>query len=751
MRRYHLFFLLILISPAVKAQVQIYSRHDADSLLITLKQPLPDSGRANTLLNISDFLVHQRRVSKSQQDSVRAQITEIGQLNNTLHSSNIQYRQAIVLALLQKVSGETQAGKQTLIDLIAVLKQKGDLHLLGRAYYELSDFYSGDFLQQTMSTRISYLKESIKAYQKIPDRLSLGRCYRFLADLHMMSDSLGGAFVEANMALTYYHAAGYKDIQGILALLGRLYFTQEKYKEAINYQLMALTAAKKSRQDNVRLICQINNSLGLVFLRLNDFPNALHYYNEALAIAEQEKDSFTIYMLAANMVDTYLKAGQGQQAETFFRQINQQFPVPQRKISEAGDCGVSKTFLKIYITLGQLDKARLYYHRVVEETKNPHINLTALSEHYEILARANISTNNFKQAKLYLDKNEKLLLKIKDYHDLTANYRLKAAIDTAHGDYRTGMRYILAAQKIEDSLLNSTKLRQIDQLQGAYVAREKESQISLLQQKSRAEKASVQKANLIRDFSVGGAFSLLLIALLLYRQNRQKQKHNQLIEQKNQVLGDLVAEKEWLLKEVHHRVKNNLHTVICLLESQASFLENEALQAVESSRCRIYAMSLIHQKFYQSDNVRSIEMKTYISELLTYLAESFGYPRNVRTSIDVPEVNLSISKAIPVGLIINEAVNNAYKYAFPKQRDGKIAISLSISGTIAQLEIRDNGVGIPFDPTDDIADSLGIELMKGLTRDLKGNITFLQGIGTGIIVTFQFDPVPLGLEEVLYA
>ena len=213
----------------------------------------------------------------------------------------------------------------------------------------------------------------------------------------------------------------------------------------------------------------------------------------------------------------------------------------------------------------------------------------------------------------------------------------------------------------------------------------------------------------------------------------------------------MVDEKEWLLKEVHHRVKNNLHTVVCLLESQASFLADEALYAVENIRRRVYAMSLIHQKLYQSNNVGSVEMKSYISELVLYLTESFGFQTHIKINVAVSEIYLNVQDAIPVGLIINEAVNNACKYAFPNGMHGEISISLKILETKIRLEIRDNGVGIPFDPANTISDSLGIELMKGLTTDLKGSIAFLRDSGTDIIVTFQNEPLSNEFGDLLYA
>ena len=678
-------------------------------------------------------------------------MAEVSSMNHSLHKITVDERLMLLQALLFKATGNQAAGKSLLWVLIHKLSREDNQHLLGGAYYELSDFYSNDLLQPTMSTRIYYLKESINAYKKTQDQLSLGRDYRFLADLHLMTDSLGMAFVEANNALSLYHAAKYKDVQGILALLGRLYFSQQNYKDAVVYELQALNAAKHSKQDNVRLICQINNCLGTFFLKLNDFKNTFNYYNAALDIAKQEKDNGTIYLLAANMVTAYLKEGQGQKAISFFQQINRSFPIPKRPIYEVGDFWVNKTFVKIYIALGKFDKAVPYEERVLEEMKNPNADANSLSEDYGLIARVNIGLHNFKTAKIYLKKNEDLLSSIKNYSDLSTNYRLMAALDTAQGDYHKGMKDILIAQQIEDSLFNAAKFSQVEQLQVAYTTKEKETQIAALEQSANAERINLQKANLMRDLSLGGTLSLLIIAGLLYWQNRQKKQHNTTITHSNQQLGGLVAEKEWLLKELHHRVKNNLHTVMCLLESQASFLADEALQAVESSRSRIYAMSLIHQKLYRSDNIQSVDIKSYISELVLFLTESLGYPERIRSSVDIAEVNLSITNAISVGLIVNEAVNNAYKYAFPDGRMGEIKISLKLVDQEIRLEICDNGVGIPFDPCKPVSNSLGIELMKGLATDLKGTIFFLSNGGTSIVVHFHYEKTANEFRDLLYA
>ena len=204
----------------------------------------------------------------------------------------------------------------------------------------------------------------------------------------------------------------------------------------------------------------------------------------------------------------------------------------------------------------------------------------------------------------------------------------------------------------------------------------------------------------------------------------------------------LLEEKEWLVKEIHHRVKNNLHTIICLLESQAAYLDNDALKAIETSQHRIYAMSLIHQKLYQSDDIKVLDMHAYLTEFVQYLEEGFGSPENIRITLDVERINFGAEQAIPIGLIINEAVNNSYKYAFPRSRKGKIEIGLKKIADDAHLSIVDDGVGFKYD-TEKELNSLGLELIKGLTLDLRGKLDFNSDNGTNISISFKIDSVGL--------
>ena len=217
------------------------------------------------------------------------------------------------------------------------------------------------------------------------------------------------------------------------------------------------------------------------------------------------------------------------------------------------------------------------------------------------------------------------------------------------------------------------------------------------------------------------------------------------INQKNKSLHDLIREKdnlliekEWLLKEIHHRVKNNFHIVSSLLEIQSSYLKNkEALSAIKDSQHRINSMSIIHQKLYQSETLSTIHMPEYIYELVEYLRESFGIRETIGFSLQIQNIELNHATAITLGLILNEAITNAIKYAFASTADGKISVSLThVSDTQVLLSISDNGRGMPESFDDNMANSMGMDLLQGLADDIGGTFNIESKKGTHIKIIF---------------
>jgi PAS domain S-box-containing protein len=201
-----------------------------------------------------------------------------------------------------------------------------------------------------------------------------------------------------------------------------------------------------------------------------------------------------------------------------------------------------------------------------------------------------------------------------------------------------------------------------------------------------------------------------------------------------------LLEKEILLKEVHHRVKNNLQVVASMLRLQARYLEDAKAKAMfEDSQRRVASMSLIHEKLYRSKDLARIDFREYITELVdnvTALNGGGSHRREVR--LDVGEVRLDVNKGIPCGLIINELVSNALRHGFPEGRDGEVTVSMhrDESGGIA-LSVKDNGVGFPGHIDFRNTKSLGMQLVVSLVSQLDGTIELDRSEGTAFKIAFQ--------------
>lgn len=201
-----------------------------------------------------------------------------------------------------------------------------------------------------------------------------------------------------------------------------------------------------------------------------------------------------------------------------------------------------------------------------------------------------------------------------------------------------------------------------------------------------------------------------------------------------------LQEKEMLLKEIHHRVKNNLLVVSNLLEFQSDYTDNsQVLSILEESQNRVQSMALIHEKLYRSTGLDKIDFGEYLEALVDNLFESYNITENrISLETDVDSIFLNIETANPCGLIVNELISNAFKHAFPDGREGKIWLRLSQdSEGVITLIIKDNGVGIPEELDITKVDSLGMELISTLTQQIKGKLEMKKDNGTTFILTFS--------------
>jgi PAS domain S-box-containing protein len=202
-----------------------------------------------------------------------------------------------------------------------------------------------------------------------------------------------------------------------------------------------------------------------------------------------------------------------------------------------------------------------------------------------------------------------------------------------------------------------------------------------------------------------------------------------------------LKEKEMLLREIHHRVKNNMQVISSLLWLQSGYIKDKKyLDMFRDSQNRIISMSLIHEKLYRSKDLAKIEFDEYIRDLVNGLFQSHGVKTGtIELKINVDNVSLGILHAIPCGLLINELITNSLKYAFPDDRKGKISVSLHLNNeNMVELKVSDNGVGIPSDVDFRKTESLGLRLVTILVEgQLKGKIDLDRSRGTEFIIRFK--------------
>ncbi|WP_243367802.1 sensor histidine kinase [Fundidesulfovibrio soli] len=209
-----------------------------------------------------------------------------------------------------------------------------------------------------------------------------------------------------------------------------------------------------------------------------------------------------------------------------------------------------------------------------------------------------------------------------------------------------------------------------------------------------------------------------------------------------------LRDKELLLREIHHRVKNNLQIVSSLLSLQAMNLENEAaLQVLAESRCRVASMALIHEQLYRSHTFSNIRVEGYLKDLLPRLVSSFSGNRDIKVAISAADIDLNIDQAIPFGLLVNELATNALKHAFNGRDEGMVRVDASLRDRNLVLVFEDDGIGLPGDFDLLEAGSLGLQIVKLLAGQLNGDLGVEPGPGTRFVLNFPLQPADVAASS----
>lgn len=704
-----------------------------------------DTSRARTLLNLTARYL-QKEHSAALLDTCRILTLQAEAISISKKYTRGAADAALMASVVFRLQKQPEKGQSYLKKAFTLYTKLNDNERLGEAWLEAGEYPPAD-TDEGVTAKAELKERAVPFFEKAGATKRTADVEKVVGDHYGDLGRYPEAWVHLNRALTIYRSIGYnQSLEQLYDLLGVVATMMGDFQEGLKYGLLAVKTAKENK-DTGLVLCTIYNRLGITYVKVSDYNEAYKYYKLALPIAEKYNDVASIKYIFNNIMNVSPKIGKAAEGLSMQKELDRRFPPANINDSIFRHA----SYIILYRELKNYPAAEEHCDRLLALSARAKPDAAIQYFVYKTVINFYLTSNQSHRAYKYLAINEQYCLKRNTRQDMAENYYYWYRADSAQGNFAAAVVHLQRARRINDSLFNEKKSIQFNQLRVRYETEQKdqdlrlkEQNIQLLTKKAELQQSLLDRERTRRNAIIGGAAMLLLLLGLGYNRYRLKQRSNILLQeqqaeiyQKNQSLQKLLTEKEWLLKEIHHRVKNNLQFIISLLNIQSSYLDNDvAIMAIRESQSRMHAMSLIHQKLYQSDEIALINMNKYIRELISYLKDSLVSGSNIRFDFQVDPVELEATQAAPVGLILNEAVTNAIKYAFPNGNAGIITVKLLYTGSGELfLSVADNGIGLENE--DKQQDSLGLSLIGMLSEQLEGTFTIINNQGLTISILFK--------------
>jgi len=339
---------------------------------------------------------------------------------------------------------------------------------------------------------------------------------------------------------------------------------------------------------------------------------------------------------------------------------------------------------------------------------------------YDVLAWSLEESGQLKEAEKYFRKKLELNRLQKDENDIASSLVNLTRVLKAQGKTDELGDLYEERLSLQDSIYTRLRTQQVSEA-------ETRLGLTLKEQQLENQNLKLEQQRKQRNWYLGLIALLSLLVVGAFLAYRRIAKDRKVIANQKEDLQQSLTEKEFLLKEIHHRVKNNLQIISSLLDKQARSSADQALkQMIHEGQDRIQSMALIHQNLYQSENLSTIQIQKYIQELTTNISGSQrAAEKNIEINLDVEPIQLDIDRAIPLGLILNELLTNSFKHGFKGQEGGQVNVQFKEKPNQEyELNFSDTGKGLPKDFDLSKARSLGLNLVNGLVQQLDGILDF---------------------------
>ncbi len=601
-----------------------------------------------------------------------------------------------------------------------------------------------------MRSRKSTVIQAVKLFQKLP--LFLVLCLFSINTAHAQNLSIDEAWAlkEENpekaidalkISLAAFKKSGHRKMEAkTLSYLGTIEDIQGNSVEAIDYLLKAIKIQEKNHY--LKDLSFSYNNIGIAHFYQFNYETALMYYKKSLAIDKTRKDlkGEAGALINIGLIYTYIDSLPSaiknyQDALKIYTQLN----------DSLGLASTLNNLAKIEMGDKDYKTAIEYYNQALAylETTN---SIEAKFTPYYGLANAYLQLNENTKAISYAIQAVEFAKKANARERLQYGYEILSEAYAKSGNESLAYIHLRKYADLRDSLINEDRTSRIAEMQTKYESEKKDKRIVEVELKNQQEKSlriqrekEALERQKIFNYVLISLFALLIILIIIVYAYRIKQRNNRLLHERNAAIQENLTQKETMIGEIHHRVKNNLQLITSILDLQARSLEDkEAIKAINDSQHRVQTMAIIHQKLYQQDTIYGISMREYLGSISEAIVNSsLDRTKKIEFQFNIDDIHLHIDSSIPIGLILTEIITNSIKYAFPEIAKGTITITLSEKNGALHLTVADNGVGMQNATTTSNSTSFGLKMIKSLARQLKAewNVTTENGTKFEFIIT----------------
>jgi two-component sensor histidine kinase len=583
----------------------------------------------------------------------------------------------------------------------------------------LHDFGYCFYQQNILDSSLIYYHKSLETKKLIGKQKPIAMTLNGIGLVFRTMNNIEAATGYYKQAVEIYEKLGDPAVLKVMGNIATLYNLQKKFDSATAIFKKIYAKAAANKDANTMLFAQVNIALALNYQE--KFAEALPVFEELINNPKVKQSEDINNAVLYGLGQSYMGVKEYPKAIPILKSC---LTLKFRNTKYQSLAAITNLLYVAEKQQGHYQQALEYYEQVkVYSDSLVNINRTALIEELDKKYR----TAEKEQQLALLDKDNKLkdLSLQKEHQSLLlseANNKQKLQ-DIDLLNKQNEVSSLLLQQHEQSLLLSKTQNEKANQ------------QLVLLNKENQVKELSIKEKNRTNWlFALGFAVALIIMAsvFVLYR---NKQKAGRLLEEKNAIISKSLEEKEVLLKEIHHRVKNNLQVVSSLLNLQSrSISDSKALAAIKEGRDRVKSMALIHQNLYSDDNLTGVDVKDYIEKLTQSLFASYNIQSDkIQLQTDIDSLNLDVDTVVPIGLILTELISNALKYAFDEtQIEGSLQVKLKQEDGNLLLRVKDNGKGLPLNWSHENTSSMGYQLIRSFAAKMKALLTVTGTNGTDV-------------------